>query len=231
MESFTFNGQSSSDYGLIISGKDIYSAPAPDVSFVSVPGRNGDVLIDNSRFQNVTVSYDVAFRNVKSRAAAIKLWLCRAGYFVLTDTYQPKYFRMAAFSSSLKIDELIENVGQAQISFNCKPFMYSFAGRETVKLTDPGAVTNPEAFAALPYIKIIGTGDITLRIGNRSYSVRSVDSYIELDSELMAAYKGAALCNDKINFSEFPALPTGENNISWTGAVTQVEIVPRWRTV
>ena len=49
MKSFTFNGQSSPDFGLIISGKDIYSAPAPDVSFVSVPGRDGDVLIDQGK--------------------------------------------------------------------------------------------------------------------------------------------------------------------------------------
>jgi predicted phage tail component-like protein len=231
MNYFEFNGVRSSDFGLIISGKDIYSAPAPDVSFVSVPGKNGDVLIDNARFNNVTVSYTVAFRNVKSRAAAIKLWLCRVGYYVLIDTYQPAYFRMASFSSNLKIDELIENVGQAQISFNCKPFMYSFAGQETITLTEPWTVINPEAFLCLPYIKIIGSGDITLFIGAHAYAIRSVESYIELDSELMAAYKGSVLCNEKINFTEFPVLSPGESNISWTGAVTQIEIVPRWRTV
>ena len=120
---------------------------------------------------------------------------------------------------------------EAQVSFNCKPFMYSFAGWETITLTEPGTVTNPEAFAALPYIKITGGGDITLFIGSRAYAIRSVESYIELDSKLMAAYKGSVLCNDKINFTEFPVLPPGESNISWTGEVTQVEIVPRWRAV
>ena len=138
---------------------------------------------------------------------------------------------MASFSSNLKIDELIENVGQAQISFNCKPFMYSFAGRETVTLTEPGTVTNPEVSAALPYIKITGTGDITLFIGSRAYAVRAVASYIELYSEMMAAHRGSALCNNKINFTEFPVLPSGESIISWTGNMTQVEIIPRWRTV
>jgi predicted phage tail component-like protein len=231
MNYFTFDNQKSSDFGLTISQKDIYSAPVSDVSLVPVPGRNGDVLLDNNRFNNITVSYDVAFRNVKSRASAIKLWLCRAGYFVLTDTYQPTYFRMAAFSSNLKIDELIENVGQAQISFNCKPFMYSLAGQDTITLTDTGTVTNPEAFLSQPYIKITGTGNVTLHIGSNSYSIVGVSSYIELDSELMAAYKGSVLCNDKINFTEFPVLPPGANSISWTGTVSKVEIVPRWRTL
>ena len=231
MNYFTFDNQKSSDFGLIISQKDIYSAPVSDVSLVPVPGRNGDVLLDNNRFNNITVSYDVAFRNVKSRASAIKLWLCRAGYFVLTDTYQPEYFRMAAFSSNLKIDELIENVGQAQISFSCKPFMYSLVGQETITLAEPGTVTNPETFVALPYIKITGSGDITLHIGSLSYSLTGVSSYIELDSELMAAYKGSTLCNDKISFTEFPVLLTGANSISWTGTVSKIEIIPRWRTL
>lgn len=70
MESFTFNGQAASDFGLLVSDKDIYFAPARDVSFVSVPGRNGDVLIDNNRYENINVSYTVSFRQLKERAAA-----------------------------------------------------------------------------------------------------------------------------------------------------------------
>lgn len=231
MNSFTFNGQSSADFGLIISKKKIYSAPAQDISFVSVPGRNGDVLIDNNRYENVNVSYTVSLKSLKQRATAIKLWLCKSGYFQLLDSYQPNYFRMAAFSSKLKIDELLENVGTAQITFNCKPFMYSIAGQHTITLTSEGTITNPEAFESLPYIKITGSGNVTLHIGNKSYSMTSISPNIELDSELMAAYRGSTLLNHKINFTEFPKLMPGANNISWTGNVTKVEIVPRWRTL
>ena len=65
MNSFTFNGISSADMGLIVENKDIYSLPARDISLVSVPGRNGDVIIDNNRWQNVTISYTVGIKNIK----------------------------------------------------------------------------------------------------------------------------------------------------------------------
>lgn len=231
MNAFTFNGQSSDDYGLFISKKDIYSAPARDQNFVSVPGRNGDVLIDNNRYENVNVSYTVGCKNVVDKATAIKLWLCKPGYFQLTDTYQPDYFRMAAFASNLNIDEVLENVGQAKIVFNCKPFRYSNTGQSKRTFTSAGTIANPEGFSSQPYIKITGSGNITLYIGSKSYYITSVSSYIELDSELMSAYKGATLCNSQIGFTEFPELAPGSNSISWSGSVTKVEIIPRWRTL
>ena len=231
MNSFTFNGQCSDDFGLHISKKDIYSAPARDQTFVSVPGRNGDVLIDNNRYTNASVSYTASCKNIRDKATAIKLWLCKPGYFPLTDTYQPDYFRYAAFATNLNIDEVLENVGQAKIVFNCKPFRYSNAGQTKYALTSSGTLVNPEGFSSQPYIKITGSGNITLYIGDKSYYITSVSSYIELDCELMSAYKGSTLCNNKISFSEFPELVPGSNTVSWSGSVTKVEIIPRWRTL
>ena len=44
-----------------------------------------------------------------------------------------------------------------------------------------------------------------------------------------SVYRGTTLLNSKAGFDEFPVLDPGDNSISWTGAVTKVEIVPRWR--
>ncbi len=231
MNSFTFNGKSSSDFGLLISKKDIYSAPARDVSFISVPGRNGDVIVDNNRYNNIDISYTVSFLKAKERAKQIKVWLCQPGYLRLTDTYQPQYYRLASFASKLPIDELLENVGNAQLIFNCKPFMYAVSGDTTQVFTKTAYISNPEAYDSLPYIKITGSGNVTLNIGSVGYSITNISSYIELDCELMSAYKGTTLCNNKINFTEFPTIPPGTSRISWTGTVTKVEIIPRWRTL
>lgn len=231
MNSFTFNGQCSDEFGLYISKKDIYSAPARDQTFVSVPGRNGDVLFDNNRYENASVSYTVSCKNISDKATAIKLWLCTPGYFPLTDTYQPDYFRYAALASNLNIDEVLENVGQAKIVFNCKPFRYSNAGQTKRTLTSSGTLINPEGFSSQPYMKITGSGNITLYIGDKSYYITSVSSYIELDCELMSAYKGSTLCNSQIGFTEFPELAPGNNTISWSGSVSKIEIIPRWRTL
>ena len=57
MNSFTFNGIRSSDLGIRIMSKNIFSAPKYDLSFQSIPGRDGDLISPNGRFPNVQVSY------------------------------------------------------------------------------------------------------------------------------------------------------------------------------
>ena len=231
MNYFSFNNQSSADFGLYVAQKDIYSAPSYDQQFVSVPGRNGDVVIDNGRYNNVDISYTCYCKNLSANIGNIKLWLCQPGYFKLTDTYDPLYFRYAAFASKLKIDEMLRNVGKAQLVFNCKPFRYSLSGQNRTTLTASGTIRNPESFASLPYIKITGSGAVTLNIGSTAYSFTSVPTYLEVDSELMCCYKGSTLYNNRIGFTEFPVLLPGNNNISWTGSVSKVEIIPNWRTL
>lgn len=231
MNSFTYNNQSSANFGLYVAEKDIYSAPAYDQQFVSVPGRNGDVIIDNGRYNNVNVSYTCYCKNLSANMKAIKQWLCRPGYFKLADSYDPLYFRYAAFASKLKVDELLKNVGKAELVFNCKPFRYSVAGQTKQTLTASGTINNPENFPSLPYIKITGSGAVTLNIGSKAYSFTSVPTYLEVDSELMSCYKGSTLYNNRIGFTAFPVLQPGNNSISWAGNVTKVEIIPNWRTL
>ncbi len=98
-------------------------------------------------------------------------------------------------------------------------------------MTSSGSITNPENYESQPYIKITGSGTVTLTINSKAYKINSISSYIELDSEFMSAYKGSTLCNNQIAFTEFPLLQPGSNTISWTGSVSRIEIVPRWRTL
>ena len=53
MNAFQFNGRSSSEFGVYISGGGTYNAPERDVEFMAMPGRSGDLLIDNGRFKNI----------------------------------------------------------------------------------------------------------------------------------------------------------------------------------
>ena len=93
-------------------------------------------------------------------------------------------------------------------------------------------ITNPEAYASQPYIKITaGSGSVSLYIGSKQYSFNGISSYVEVDSELMSAYKGSTLCNDKVLFTSFPVLEPGDNTIQVSAGITKVEIIPRWRRI
>ena len=228
---FTWNGKKSSDFGIIIKHKEIYKAPVRDVDFVEVPGRDGEVILDNGRYRNVDVTYQVRVKNVKSKLLEIANWLSAVGYQKLIDSDDPTHYRMAARTGSVDWDYLGKGEwADLEIAFNCKPFRSLTTGDTKTTLTAAGSITNPTQYTALPYIKIYGSGNITLSIGGQSFPFLNISSYIECDSALQLVYTGATGKSDRANFDSFPVLSPGENAISWSGGtVTKVEIVPHWR--
>ena len=231
---FIYNGKRSyDDMCLIITETPPFVAAEREVEFTSIPGKSGDLIEDGGRYKNVTIPYTVAALtdpfDLPLLVKKIAAWLgATGGYFILSDTYDPNYFRYARYSGNLNIADILLKIGTAQLNFNAKPFKYSFDGQQAITISASGVIYNPEGFASIPYIKITGNGDITLSIENSSFAFKGVNGYIEIDSEIMAAYKGEELQNDKISFSDFPTLAPGANHISTVGNVSKIEIVPRW---
>lgn len=242
MTYFTYNGRSSAEFGLHIEKKDVFSAPEYDAEFISIPGKSGDIINPNRRFANIKVTYTVflARKNIAALAAVlrdIKGWLYSEPdrYHELSDSYDAEYFRYGVISGSLDIEEQLNKVGSFTVTFNCKPYKYSFAGQETVSAdASELTITNPTAFESKPYIKLYGSGTVRLMIqpsgqGTTTWVISDVDEYIEIDSELMNCFKDTVLKNDAVTGEGFPVLKPGENSIACVGNVRRVEVVPRWR--
>lgn len=228
-----FKEHSSLEYGLLITEKGSYKGAQRDITYTSVPGRSGDLMTDNGRYKNVKIPYKLALLNTTAwdfdeLARLIRGWLlAEQGYFPLWDSYDGKYYRLASYTNEVDIEQELRSVGKLSLSFNCKPFKYSFEGQRTVEMTAAGTLYNAEQYESKPYIKVVGSGTITLAINNSSVTLSSVDEYIELDSEMLNAYKGTAAANNQMS-GDFPVFAPGDNTISWVGNVTRLEIVPRW---
>lgn len=238
MPFLNFKGVNSLDLGLYIKSKSSYNSAERDLEFESVPGRNGDLVRDNGRYKNINIPYTLTlvekdFRTFPELVKSIKEWLLsEQGYFQLWDSYDPEYFRYAAFTGGLDIKNDLYCIGEFTATFNCKPFRYSFEGQKVIIVTENNStVNNPEIFPSSPYMKVYGTGDITLMINNSEFNFNGIEEYIELDSEIMSAYKENELQNNKMTSIDFPKLQAGDNNISWVGNVSKIEIIPRWCTL
>ena len=242
MSYFVFNGVSSSTLGIRIQSKNVYSAPKYDVSLTSIPGRNGDIVSANGRFSNVSLSYTCfvpakSIAELSEKITAIKNWLYREPdrYHDLTDSYDASFKRMAIFNSKLDISDEASKIGTFTVTFSCKPQRYLISSLASESHTESFIIDNPYPLNAKPYIKITGTGDITLAIQsesqNKVWTMTAIGPYIECDSELMNFYRGTDLKNDKVTGDGFPELLPGSNAVSWTGNVTKVEIVRRLVTL
>lgn len=86
-------------------------------------------------------------------------------------------------------------------------------------------IVNTGTVESLPRLKLIGTGDITLTINGRSFSILGLTDYIVVDSELVDAYRDTELMNNKM-VGEFPILDVGENLIRYEGNLIAIEIMP-----
>lgn len=133
---FTFNGQSSLDFGVTISGGGTFDSPARSMEAVSVPGRNGDLMVDNGRYDNVEITYQAFIaKDFRKNFDAFRAWmLSNPGYHRLEDTYHPTEFREAAFISSLN-PEMVGTycrAGEFEITFNCKPQRFLKTGEEQI---------------------------------------------------------------------------------------------------
>lgn len=231
-----FKNYSSLEFGLLIKEKGSYNAAARDVSYTAIPGRNGDLITDNGRYKNISIPYKFTLLNhseedFSSKAHQIKGWLLsEQGYFKLWDSYDSRYFRFACYSDEMNIEQQLEAVGELTLSFNCKPFKYSFEGQKTVTLSEAGTIYNAELFDSAPYIKVVGNGTVTLNINDSAFLIKDIDEYIELDFEMPNAFKGLQPKNNKVSGADMSTFrfKSGFNNISWVGNVEKLEIIPRW---
>lgn len=230
----TFNGQTSKDFGLHISGGGTYNAPEREVTTYTVPGRNGDLIVDNGRYSNIVVSYEAfIIQSFAKNAERVRFWLAGApGYHRLEDSYHPDYFRMGYYSGGLDFETGFLNWhGSCTLSFNCKPQRFLKSGEFPVVIGASGDSLYNAYMPALPLIQLTGNGAGTLVVNDTMVTVKSMSGSLTLDCDLQNAYKGTENQNANINAPVFPALQNGENIIGWSGGITGVSIMPRWWTI
>lgn len=228
---FTFNGKSSRDFEVWISGSGTFNAPRRDVESIAVPGRNGNLHIDNGRFDNIEITYPAFIvKAFRQNFDAFKAYMnAQSGYKVLRDSYHPEYYRKARFAGELQPEmTTLNREGTFDIVFDCDPRRFMISGEKLRQFTGE-TIMNPTLFSSKPLIRVYGTG--TLRVNDISVVISNADEYTDINSEIEEAYKGSVNCNGNITLTdgEFPVLKPGSNSISYTG--NRIDIAPNWWTV
>lgn len=185
-KTLTFDGQSSRNYGVYITGEAVYNAPDRAVEMITIPGRNGAFARDDGRFENIEVTYPagVFAENETDFAEAIsdfRNMLCsRKGYCRLTDDYNPGEYREAVYKSGLEVTPALLRAGEFEITFECKPQRFLTSGETAVSVANNGTITNPTLFDANPLVAVNGYGNIDIN----GYSI-NIDSGLYGDIKIL----------------------------------------------
>lgn len=230
---FTLAGVPSYDFGIHISGEAIYKAPERNYSKQEVPGRNGDLLIDLGNFKNIPISYPAFITDQMPERVNdfFNFAGSLTGYSRLEDTYYPEEYRLAHYTGGIEVTAsgYKNRSGEFTINFDCKPQRFLKSGEKTITFNSAGAIINPTRYNSQPSIRVYGSGTGAVGIGDYTITITSLNGYMDIDCEMMNAYKGTLNCNSQVTFSaDNIFLISGSNGINFSGGITKVEIMPRW---
>lgn len=232
-----FAGIRSDEMNLIVEHYPAKQFPERSYEVIEVPGRDGDVVIDNGNFKNYRQSYSVfidandpdeaTYQRVSSKIAE---WLLSSpGYQRLEDSYDPEFYRMAYYSGGSNFSNFFNIYGRGSIEFTCAPRRFYKSGEEEITLINGLELTSPSNFPADPIFKVTPSGSSpTIGVNGNSVTFSSNSSFtVDVQNHT------AKTSNDtRVNMSSgyYENLKLSKENI-FTFSGCSVVLIPRWWTL
>ena len=230
-ETFYLDGIDAASAGIHLQKPIVFSEAVPNIESKTIPGRNGDLIFETGSYKNRSGSASCFCLQEDVETAissAGRFLMSKKGYRRLETSDDQNHYWMARVENSPQIEMRLRVLAPFDISFDCKPQRFLKSGENAVVFTASGSLSNQYGQTALPLITLYGQGEGTLTIGDCVVEVKELDEILFLDSDTQNAYNNNGNQNMNINAPVFPILTDGDTQISFSGGIERVEIVPRW---
>ena len=189
MRNFTFGSHQLSEFGGRVLQPITHTVAARSITRVKIYGQSGDEIIDNGSYDNVDFSLKIGFlphitqQTASQLAEAVIAWLAplQGAYHTYTDTVKTGYHTRACLTNFNEVVQELRGLLTATLKFTREPYWYSDRGAVAIATTNGRlTLTNPEAYAAEPVIKITYTGTASNNYGFRLWINNVMLSYDEI---------------------------------------------------
>jgi phage-related protein len=154
------------------------------------------------------------------------------GWIIFSNEPTKKYY--ARFTRQVNFERLIR-FRKAKIPFKVQPYKRLVTESNVTGATSPLTVDNQGYEVSKPTIIIVADADEVVELDVNGVTVLSVtmppEGTITIDSETLNCFNSNADKNQYVTMAgDFPTLLSGENEVSWSGTVTSVTVIPnsRW---
>lgn len=249
---FEWNGVKCTDYGMhVLTQPQIIRAPER-VERIPIPGRSGALtfLEDEDIYEQINLAvscvidspYSKAFGNTDN-ITAICGWLRGHGDIRFANRIEGHYRGRVA--NQIGFDKIVRgNPHMAfQVQFVCDPFLFLESGSIAQEIkTSPGTMRNLGNIPAQPLLKLTGTGPGSIMCGSSTMLIVGQAftgvNYIMLDCEAKVPYVGERgnpldplrLLGTRVT-GEWLTIPKDTSFLTFTGGITSVTVIPRWRVL
>ena len=196
-----FGNVDSRNYNIEVFFKEIDTTPKRVYERVDIVGRNGALLIDQGRYEDVPVTYDCVALDDDDRKAFASAIASQTGYRRLEDSFNTDEYYKAVFDEAIEPNITPErDKSTFSLLFTRYPQRFLTSGETLVTVANNGTITNPTRYESQPTIQVNGYG--TLKFNG--YEV-TIENALMGEYELMGAFN--------IGKGKSIALPTsGYNN-------------------
>lgn len=220
---FIFKDICSDDMGVKVSALPPFSISTENTNLIEPEGFDG-TLTEVLNYKSDTKMVECTYEG--DNQESILDWLDGSGDVQFSNI--PGYFYKARINNQIPISEILRNkIYDFPVSFLCQPFRYFVDGKNPIPITTSGiTLNNPGNIVAKPVMTITGSGNITININGRAFTLTGLSGSITIISEIESVLddKGGLVEGD------FPYLDKGKNTILWSGSVSNIEIIPYWRS-
>lgn len=224
---FKFKGIDSRQMGVIVTKMPETTRPERRVESITIAGRHGSLHTDEGVYESYDRTMECALKK-RAKLDEVAAWLVGSGDIIFSTEPDKVYKVMIA--NKVSISQMMRMFQKFMVTMDTQPFKYSVnAFNDTKELTAPTKIKSRGTVGSQPTITVYGSGDIELTINDDVFPLYGVEESITIDSEMMEVFKGDTNQNSKYGGEDFPRLEVGENNVSWTGNVEKVVIIPKWR--
>ena len=234
MSSFTFNGISSTDLGIIITSPPFRPSWTEEKEEIEVLGRPAKLR----RATGVYANQDLRINAVISDCSKIHdIYSALQGRGKLRLSTAPAEY-LICDALSLVPEGVALEMAEIPLVFTCEPFAYAVdptvidisSATEYVKIDNAGTVKGRPIITFKPS----GTSPVTITTNDDELIVKIPETVsnggyaITIDSEIMIAYytdaDGSKISCTEYTTGHFPLLHVGENYIKYSGEISEMNI-------
>lgn len=221
---FIWNGISSDEMDVKVISLPPISLSKENINEIEIEGRDG-FLTENLGYKADTKQVEGDYFG--NDPYKICNWLRGNGEVIFGNN--ENFYYKARISNQLPLEQVLKNyMHNFLIQFRCQPFKYFLSGKKKKVITlNETTLNNFGNYNSLPTISVYGSGDITININGRYFTIYNLDNSITIISEIQEVLNGKGNKMD----GDFPYFDLGKNTITWTGNVTKLELTPNWRCI
>lgn len=186
-----------------------------------IEGRDGVLVVDKGTYDSFVCTLECHFDTDSQSINSIKEFL--DGYGTLSFDGETEY---TAYISNQIDFEKVAMFRKFPLQFSINPISKDITPTLFSVTESPITLTINSTYKMYPTITLIGSGDVTITINNKTFYLYDLNSSLTytLDCEAKVIVNSNNVnCANQMKY-DFPVLEKGINNISYTGTLTKFDI-------